>query len=60
MSKNTITVVECPDQGASDDPESLGLAFHPRFLIGQIDISGQYGDNYQSQLRRSALSRCFV
>ena len=54
--KNTIIALAWPDCGAGNDPEPLGLVFHPQ---GSTFYSGQYGSNNLPWPRRSALSECF-
>ena len=57
MSKNTIVVVACPDWGAGNDPEALGLAIHqvPIFSNAYCKVEKKPGLSRLSQPRRSAL-----
>ena len=39
--QTTMIVIACPDQGAGNDPEALGLAFHhqgPTFIMHIVQL----------------------
>ena len=38
LAKNSIIVVACPDRGAGNDPEALGLACPPKALHSLMQV----------------------